>query len=382
MVAHLQALAKGKLMDFDGFFTEDTLKWLSLVILVIQNASTILLLRYVRTASGDLFFSTTAIVCQELIKMVVSVVLLYMETFSFRELASTVNQQILNNRMDSIKTGIPALLYTLQTNLVYLAISNLNAAVFQVTFQIKILTTAIFMVFLLKKSLRGLQWFSLVLLCIGISIIQVQNVNVSKSSSADDHKNAFFGLVCVILACVLSGLAGVYFEKILKNSKVSIWVRNIQLGCLGTFFALLTAYASDGDAIQEKGFFFGYNNLVWLNIFVQSAGGLIVAVVIKYADNILKGFATSIAIVVSCLASVYLFDTIIDYVFAFGTFLVVLSVVLYSYTPATQLPLLPTSLSSSNSAASSPLLTSSDSSRSSSPKSREIVVFAKVLPVV
>ena len=144
----------------------------------------------------------------------------------------------------------------------------------------------------------------------------------------------------------------------------------------------MTAYASDGDAIQEKGFFFGYNNLVWLNIFVQSAGGLIVAVVIKYADNILKGFATSIAIVVSCLASVYLFDTIIDYVFAFGTFLVVLSVVLYSYTPATQLPLLPTSLSSSNSAASSPLLTSSDSSRSSSPKSREIVVFAKVLPVV
>ena len=350
--------------------------------MVIQNASTILLLRYVRTASGDLFFSTTAIVCQELIKMLVSVVLLYMETFSFRELASTVNQQILNNRMDSIKTGIPALLYTLQTNLVYLAISNLNAAVFQVTFQIKILTTAIFMVFLLKKSLRGLQWFSLVLLCVGISIIQVQNVNVSKSSG-DDHKNAFFGLFCVILACVLSGLAGVYFEKILKNSKVSIWVRNIQLGCLGTFFALMTAFVSDGEGIQAKGFFFGYNNLVWLNIFVQSAGGLIVAVVIKYADNILKGFATSIAIIVSCLASVYLFDTIIDYIFAFGTFLVVLSVVLYSYSPASQSNLLPISVSSSSSASSSPLLSSSDSSRSASPKGSGSgsLGFVKVAPV-
>ena len=85
-------------------------------------------------------------------------------------------------------------------------------------------------------------------------------------------------------------MAGVYFEKILKNSKVSIWVRNIQLGLFGTFFALLTVYLSDYENVQTKGFFFGYTQLVWLNIIVQASGGLLVAVVIKYADNILKGF--------------------------------------------------------------------------------------------
>ena len=269
--------------------------------------------------------------------MILSLGLLYAESFSFTELKNTINQQILNNRMDSIKTGIPAILYTIQTNLVYLAISNLDAAVFQVTFQLKILTTAIFTVFLLNRSLRVLQWFSLIVLTLGISIIQIQNVKVSNDDG--EHKNALFGLFCVIMACVLSGLAGVYFEKILKNSKVSIWVRNIQLGLFGTFFALLTVYASDYENVQAKGFFFGYNNLVWINIMVQSAGGLLVAVVIKYADNILKGFATSISIILSCLASVILFDTIINLVFAVGTFLVVLAVVLYSYTPAqSQLP--------------------------------------------
>ena len=213
---------------------------------MIQNASNILLQRYVRTASGDLFFSTTAIVCQELVKLVVSFLLLYMESFSLRELTNTINQQIVNNRLDSIKTGIPAFLYTLQNNLIYLAISNLNAAVFQVTSQIKILTTAILMVVMLKKSLRCLQWFSLFLLCVGVSIIQVQNVNVAKSSG-DDQKNAFFGLICVVVACTLSGLAGVYFEKILKNSKVSIWVRNIPLAHCGSFISLLSAFVSDGE---------------------------------------------------------------------------------------------------------------------------------------
>lgn len=101
----------------------------------------------------------------------------------------------------------------------------------------------------------------------------------------------------------------------------------------GTLFALLTAFSTDYESIQSKGFFYGYNNLVWLNIVIQSAGGLLVAVVIKYADNILKGFATSIAIIVSCLASSYLFNTVIDTVFAFGTMMVVVSVMLYSYVP-------------------------------------------------
>jgi len=205
----------------------------------------------VRTASGDLFFSTTAIVCQEILKVLVSIVLLYLESNSFTELCNQINQQIIKNPFDSIKTGIPAFLFTIQTNLVYLAISNLDAAVFQVTFQIKILTTALFTVILLNRSLRCSQWLSLVLLCIGISIIQIQNVS-SQSSSGEDHKNALYGLFCVILACVLSGLAGVYFEKILKNSKVSIWVRNIQLGLFGTFFALLTAFSVSESTSQAS----------------------------------------------------------------------------------------------------------------------------------
>ena len=40
----------------------------------------------------------------------------------------------------------------------------------------------------------------------------------------------FVGVLAVLLACVSSGFAGVYFEKILKQTKQSVWVRNIQLG--------------------------------------------------------------------------------------------------------------------------------------------------------
>lgn len=40
----------------------------------------------------------------------------------------------------------------------------------------------------------------------------------------------FAGLLAVVCACLLSGFAGIHFEKILKSSAaVSIWMRNVQL---------------------------------------------------------------------------------------------------------------------------------------------------------
>ena len=40
---------------------------------------------------------------------------------------------------------------------------------------------------------------------------------------------------------------------------------------------------------------------------MNATGGLLVAVVVKYADNILKGFACSLAIIISSIISIFLF---------------------------------------------------------------------------
>jgi UDP-sugar transporter A1/2/3 len=75
--------------------------------------------------------------------------------------------------VETLKLLIPAGLYTLQNNLLFVALSNLDAATYQVTYQLKILTTALFSVLMLGKKLDSIKWISLVLLMMGVSFVQV-----------------------------------------------------------------------------------------------------------------------------------------------------------------------------------------------------------------
>ena len=82
----------------------------------------------------------------------------------------------------------------------------------------------------------------------------------------------------------------------------------------------------------------GYNNLVLVVIFLQGVGGLVIGAVVKYADNILKGFATSVSIIVSSVISYYfLGDFKPTLLFLLGSSGVLMATYLYSL-PATTSP--------------------------------------------
>ena len=123
--------------------------------------------------------------------------------------------------------------------------------------------------------------------------------------------NYSIGLSAVLVAAVISGLTGVYFEKVLKESHthVTVWTRNVQLSFYSLFPALIIGVIfKDGEEIAKNGFFDGYNGVVWTAIVFQALGGVLVAMCINYADNIAKNFATSISIILSFLFSVWFFD--------------------------------------------------------------------------
>lgn len=185
---------------------------------------------------------------------------------------------------------------------------------------------------ILRRSLRNTQWGALVLLVLGVVLVQLAQSSKSSLPSGIEQ-NHLLGFSAALSACFLSGFAGIYFEKILKDSDISVWMRNVQLSLLSLPFGLITCFINDGKVLQEQGFFFGYNLFVCYLIVLQAGGGLIVAMVVKYADNILKGFATSLAIIISCVASIYLFNFQLTFQFSVGAVLVICSIFVYGHQP-------------------------------------------------
>ena len=228
-----------------------------------------------------------------------------------------------------LKVSVPSFLYVVQNNLLYLALSNLDAATYQVCYQLKILTTALFSATMLQRKFSNSKWLALVILTIGVAIVQTSG-NSADKVEADTDQNRTLGLCAILFAACTSGFSGVYFEKILKGSSTSLWVRNIQMGIPSMVISFLTVFIQDGRIVAEKGFFVGYSPLVWTVVVIQAVGGLIVAVVVKYADNVLKTFASSFGIVISCIVSAIFFDFHPNFAFLCGSSLVVLSSVLYS----------------------------------------------------
>jgi len=108
---------------------------------------------------------------------------------------------------------------------------------------------------MLRKQLSEFQWFSLFLLFAGIGIVQLQpqksaSPNSKLIESEVREQNFMLGIAAVLAACVMSGFASVYFEKLLKHTSPSIYLRNVQLGLIGIIFGLFAALYNDGKQVS------------------------------------------------------------------------------------------------------------------------------------
>ncbi|KAM3726921.1 UDP-galactose/UDP-N-acetylglucosamine transporter srf-3 [Dirofilaria immitis] len=347
---------------------DTAIKYVSLIVLVIQNASQVLVMRYVRTRPREMFLSTVAIFFAEVVKLIVCILFLTIQEKSLIRCLKVMYEDIIKQPIDTLKVCVPAVIYVIQNNLLYVAVSNLPAATYMVTYQLKILTTAVFTVTILRRRLSLLQWLALVLLFGGIALVQLGdertnmkmikgNITSIRDNSSgiaeletirDDgsgtaesgtsykyvvEQNPINGFAAVLVACILSGFSGIYLEKILKDSDVSVWVRNVQLAIISLPVALVNVLIQDIKKVLKHGVLVGFDITVWCLILLSSVGGITVAIVIKYADNILKAFAASIAIIVACIASALLFKFRPAVLFLVGTVFVIGAIFMYSLFP-------------------------------------------------
>ncbi|KAL3892749.1 MAG: hypothetical protein SGPRY_014824, partial [Prymnesium sp.] len=332
----------------------------TLSVLLVEHCTTVALTRLTQQRAPPRPLPTLSVLLTELFKLALATALQLSDAGGLGSGSSCAEMRkalFARRGADTLRLSLPALLYTLQNNLIYVALAHIEMVTFQVLYQSKLLLTALLSVACLGKELRKVQWASLLLLTLGVICLGSgegfyaagrqlaqgsQRSDVNEPTHRESPYTTSFGIGrasvgagAAFVAATLSSLAGVYFESVVKSTEAnapSLWLRNVQL-CIFTIPVATVGVALQKDKIAEEGLWSGFDACAWILISLNSAGGLLIAAVIKYGDNILKNFTTSCSVILGTVLSMLFFNFSPSMRFFIGAALVILATYIYAAGP-------------------------------------------------
>jgi len=242
--------------------------------------------------------------------------------------------------------GIPASLYCIQNLATLMAYQNLEPLTFNVLNQTKTLSAALCCYLVMGKVQSSVQVVALLLLFFSACIIEkivplagkrtTSSINtttkIPNDSSNDDTTTSTTqkqpqtptttttqhsrGVLAVLLASFISGLAGALSQKNLQSStSITSVGRNSYLFtmelCVASTIVMLASMlkSEDGRRIRTRGFFDGWKRKMFVPIVTNAAGGIIVGLVTKYAGTVKKGFALIFGLLLSGIVQAFMAES-------------------------------------------------------------------------
>ncbi|KAG7956389.1 hypothetical protein I3843_11G121800 [Carya illinoinensis] len=266
----------------------------------------------------------------EVFKLVVSSVLLW------RECQVSPSTRMTTEWKSVRLYPIPSVIYLIHNNVQFATLTYVDTSTYQIMGNLKIVTTGILFRLFLRRKLSNLQWMAIILLAIGTTTSQIKGCG---EASCDSLFSApIQGYMLGILSACLSASAGVYTEFLMKKNNDSLYWQNVQLYMFGAIFNMARLVVDDFRGGFENGpwwhrIFDGYSITTWMVVLNLGSTGLLVSWLMKYADNIVKVYSTSMAMLLTMVLSVYLFNFKPTLQLFLGIFICMMSLHMYFAPP-------------------------------------------------
>ncbi|MCO5599148.1 hypothetical protein L7F22_053248 [Adiantum nelumboides] len=282
--------------------------------LTILTSSQGILIAWSKRAGGYDYSVTSANFMVEVLKCLISVGAL----LQIWQREGVTEDNRLSMSWDEVKVyPIPAMLYLVKNILQYYIFLFVNAPSYQILKNLNIITTGVLYKIFLKRRLTSIQWAAYALLALGCTTAQLN------SSSEHVLQTPFEGWTMAIVV-------------IKKQPSRNINVQNFWLYIFGIVFNAFAIFTQDFDAVMNKGFFYGYTTITVCMITNHALSGIAVSMVMKYADNIVKVYSTSVAMLLTAVISMMLFNFKLTLPFVLGSLVVSIAVFLHSQGKATK----------------------------------------------
>lgn len=235
--------------------------------------------------------------------------------------------------LEVLEFSVPALVYFVNNNLVFLILNNVDATTFQLLSQLKTIFTGLLFRIFLKRELTAYQYLAIWMLACGTGTSQLPSCLAVGATS--ESRSSFVGMSASVVSCSLSAFAGIYNEKLMKGKpKDSIHWQNIQLYSWGILFNFLGIVVNNSEALLKLDFFSGYNRWACAVVVNNALNGLAISAILKHADNIARVYAHAVAMLVTMVLSVLFFGLTPTPQMMIGIAVVGASAVQYNYKPA------------------------------------------------
>ncbi|KAE7998085.1 hypothetical protein FH972_002663 [Carpinus fangiana] len=199
-------------------------------------------------------------------------------------------------------SGLPAVIYALQNILLQISYKNLDSLTFSILNQTKILFTAFFTYVILRHKQSIQQIGALFLLIVAAVLLSIGEGSSKGSSSGNADQKLFYGIIPILVASVLSGLASALCQWASQVKKHSSYLMTVEMSFVGSMCLLLvTSKSPDGEAIRQHGFFYGWTPLTLVPVILNALGGILVGLVTSHAGGVRKGFVIVSALLVTAV---------------------------------------------------------------------------------
>ncbi|XP_039115027.1 UDP-N-acetylglucosamine transporter ROCK1 isoform X2 [Dioscorea cayenensis subsp. rotundata] len=246
--------------------------WLYLVLLTLQYGSQPLVSK--RFVGKEAIVTSLVLAC-EVAKVICALILLAKEG----SLKRSFNQWTLIGSLTA--SGLPAAIYALQNSLLQISYRH-------------------------KQSRQ--QVGALVLLVIAAILLSIGEGSGKGSSGNNPDQVVLLGIIPVLVASVLSGLASSLCQWASQVKKHTSYLMTVEMSLIGSLCLLASTHKSpDGEAIRKFGFFHGWTIWTLVPVTMNAVGGILVGLVTAYAGGVRKGFVIVSALLVTALLQ-FVFD--------------------------------------------------------------------------
>lgn len=252
---------------------------------------------------------STYVLCQDIVRFSLSLALLWINktrcVWDWNLLWSTA--------------CFPAVLYLLQSYSSLMAYQHLSPITYNVLNQTKTLSGALFCYLLFRQRQSQLQMVALLVLLLAALVMEnivtlpsfsrpnkQQLLNsqddelITVLSESERQTYLFRGLVPILLASLLSGLAGAWTQQSLQGLQLNSFFLTLQMSLFSmTFLGTSLLWSGDGKQVRSGGWWQGWTLWTWIPIVTNASGGILVGLVTKHCGVVPKGFALIVGMFLS-----------------------------------------------------------------------------------